>query len=310
MRDLGGRTACFLVGPTASGKGTLARALAARHGLEIVSMDSMKVYRLMDIGTAKRIGTGAPRTHLVDVAWPEETFDVASWLARAEEALSDIADRGRRALFCGGTGLYLKAMLSGIFEGPRAAREVRERLEREGREGGAEALHRRLAGVDPAAAARIGPRDLRRIVRALEVAETTGETISSKQVHFGGRRADLNPRLAGLRRDRAELFARIDRRIDGMLAAGWVDEVRGLLGREGGLGRSAAQALGYREIAAHLAGAFPLEEAVRLLRRNTRRFVRRQEAWFRRFPDIRWIPVQGESDAEEVVEAARVALGL
>jgi tRNA dimethylallyltransferase len=310
MKDLGGKTAYFLVGPTASGKGRLARALAARFGMEIVSMDSMKVYRLMDIGTAKPADREGMRIHLLDVAWPHETFDLASWIAGAEDALLDIAGRGRRALFCGGTGLYLRAFLSGIFEGPRADPEVRARLEGEGRVAGPEALHLRLEALDPAAAARIGPRDQHRIVRALEVLETTGQTISSKQVHFPNRRPDLKPLLAGIRRDRDDLRARVDLRIDRMMEAGFLEEVRGLLAREGGLGRGASQALGYRELAAHLAGEIPLGEAVGRIRRNTRRFVRRQMAWFRRFPDIRWISVRGETDGAEAVEAAARAFSL
>ncbi|MCU0722960.1 MAG: tRNA (adenosine(37)-N6)-dimethylallyltransferase MiaA, partial [Planctomycetes bacterium] len=244
------------------------------------------------------------------LAWPEETFDVARWLERAEEALVEIADRGGKALFCGGTGLYLKALVSGIFEGPKADPAFRAELEREGREAGPEALHGRLATLDPAAARRIQPRDLRRIVRALEVLRATGETISSKQVHFAGRRPDLCVRAAGLLRERDELYERVDRRIDAMFEAGWIEEVRALLVRPGGLGRSASQAVGYREIAALLRGEIDREEAVRRIRRATRQFVRRQGAWFRRFPEIRWIRVRGEPDAEEVVEAAREALGL
>jgi len=311
MNDLGRTTAYFLVGPTASGKGRLARALARRYGMEIVSMDSMKVYRGMDIGTAKPTNDerGSVPHHVIDVADPIERFDLARWIDASERAILDIAARGRKPLVCGGTGLYLKGLLSGIFEGPSASAELRRALEEEIGRRGPEALHRRLAELDGEAADRIHPHDARRVIRALEVIEITGEAISKRQVQFEDRRADLDARLVGLLRDRSEQDRRIEARVRKMLEAGWLEEVRALTSSVP-LGPSASQALGYRELAEHLSGVTDLEKTSEAIVRNTRRFVRRQMNWFRKFGDIRWIEVRGDSDREETVLAAAKAFSL
>ncbi|MHC5077794.1 MAG: tRNA (adenosine(37)-N6)-dimethylallyltransferase MiaA [Planctomycetota bacterium] len=312
MADLRGRTAYFLVGPTASGKGQLARALARRYVMEIVSMDSMKVYRRMDIGTAKpgpKEREGVPH-HLIDVVEPSEPFDLATWIGMAEAALLEITARGRKALFCGGTGLYLQGFLSGIFQGPSATREVREALEAEAKRDGPQALHARLSALDEEAGRRIHPHDLRRLIRALEVITLTGEPLSVQRRQFSGRRGDLVPRLVGLRREKGELFERIGVRLEGMMARGFLEEVRVLAGATPPVSPSASQALGYRELMDHLAGEGTLEEAVERIRRNTQKFVRRQMTWFHRFPDIHWLPVQGESDVEVLVEQASAAFPL
>ncbi|MHC4598751.1 MAG: tRNA (adenosine(37)-N6)-dimethylallyltransferase MiaA [Planctomycetota bacterium] len=310
MADLGGRTAYFLVGPTASGKGRLARALALRFSMEIVSMDSMKVYRGMDIGTAKPGAEerAAVPHHMIDVVSPHEPFDLARWIDGAEKALLDVTSRGRKALFCGGTGLYLKGILSGIFEGPSARASIRETLEAEADAKGLPALHDRLAALDPAAGKRIHPRDRKRIFRALEVIQVTGEPISGRQIQFDGRRNDLVALLVGIQRDPEDLKERIDRRLQAMMDAGFLEEVRTLLERS--LSRSASQALGYRELAAHLEGETTLEEAVETALRNTRRFVKRQRAWLRRFEEIDWLQVTGESDDEATVRRAANAFSL
>lgn len=309
MTDLGGMRVRILVGPTASGKERLARALATAYSLEIVSMDSMKVYRGMDIGTAKP-PPGGPVHHMVDIAWPDQRFDLATWLKGAEEAVVGIRNRGGHALLSGGTGLYLKAFLSGVFDGPPANRAIRERLEADVEGRGPEFLHARLLTVDPVAAGRIGPRDAKRIVRALEVFEITGKPISEIQRQFDRPRSDMTPILVGLDRDREELYSRVDDRIDRMMAAGFLDEVSQLWRRPRPPGRSASQALGYRELKDHLDGRIPLDEAVRRIRSNTRVFVRRQMSWFRRFPDIRWLTVSGDSDTPGIVTAAAEAFSL
>lgn len=312
MGDLRGTTVYFVVGPTASGKGSLARALALDHGMEIVSMDSMKVYRGMDAGTAKPSAADRARVrhHMVDVADPSATFDLASWIAGAEAAILDIARRGLRPLVCGGTGLYLKGFLSGIFEGPPAHAELREALARRAEREGSEALHAELAREDPAAAEKIHPRDRRRVVRALEILHVTGERASAMRTQFGGWRTDVDARLVGIERERGELGRRIEARVARMAAAGFLEEVRSLAALDPPWGLSPSQALGYRELAAHLRGETTLEEALARTVRNTRKFVRRQQTWFRRFPQIRWLSVEGPSDAAPVRGRAAAALGL
>ncbi len=312
MRDLGGIEAYFLVGPTASGKGRLAQALAERYEMEIVSMDSMKVYRFMDVGTAKPPEAVRARLphHLIDVVDPGETFDLARWIEAAEDAVLGIAGRGKRPLFCGGAGLYLKGFLFGVFEGPGQKPETRAALEARARAEGSQALHEMLRALDPEASRRIHPGDVRRLVRALEVIELTGKPLSTQQVQFSRRRSDLTPRMAGLRRTREEQVRRIEDRVDRMISAGWLEEVRRLWEAEGGPGPSASQAVGYRVLRDHLEGGCTLAEAVERVRSQTRKLAKRQRTWFRSFPDIRWIDVEGPSDREEVVQRASEALGL
>jgi tRNA dimethylallyltransferase len=287
-----------LVGATASGKTAVAAELARRLGAELASLDSMKVYRGMEIGTAKpsRQEREGLVWHLLDLVNPEEDFSVGRWLAAADEVIAGCAARGLPVLFEGGSPLYYLALTEGLFEGPPADRELRRELEAAAAKRGVEALHRELAAVDPAAAARIERRDLRRIVRALEVYRATGRPISEMQRQFGQRRTGYDFRVAGLDLPRAELYDRIDRRFDAMMATGLLDEVRRLAGGGRKLSTSAGQALGYRELGRHLAGAVSLEEAVRLAKRNTRHFARRQMNWFRKMPGIAWFrPATNES---------------
>jgi len=220
----------------ASGKERLALAVAERLGGEIISADSMKVYRGLDIGTAKPDAEARRRVphHLVDVAEPTETFSAARWLALADAAIAEVAARGRVPIVSGGTPFYLKALLEGLFEGPAADPDLRRRLAEEARAGGTEALHARLARVDPAAARRIHPNDLRRIVRALEVWEKTGRPISDLQRQWGAGRRRYRPLLVAIRRSPEDLTRRITERARRMLEAGLVDEVRRLVRRAGG----------------------------------------------------------------------------
>ena len=283
-----------LVGPTASGKSALALEVA-RHldDVELVSVDSMQVYRRMDIGTAKP--TPAERAevphHLLDLVEPWEAFSVARFQAAAREAVADIERRGHRALLVGGTGLYLQAVVDGLAV-PGEWPAVRAELEAVATTPvGAAGLHRRLAELDPAAAARMEPTNGRRIVRALEVTVGSGRPFSS----FGPG-LDAYPstafRLAGLSVEREVLDERIARRLDSQLEAGFVDEVRGLMSAGEPLSRTAGQALGYRELLAHLDGRCGLDEAVVETARRTRAFARRQRAWFRRDPRITWFAVE------------------
>jgi len=273
----------FLVGPTASGKTAVGIEVAEQVGAEILSLDSMAIYRGMDIGTAKPTAAEQARVphHLIDLVEPHEAFSTGRYVEAAETAIADMAARGRRPLFVGGTALYLKALTEGFFDGPPADWPLRERLEAEAAEHGTSPLHERLRRVDPAAAARIHPNDLRRVVRALEVYETTGAPISEQQTQFGSPSQDYECIVAGLRRDRAELYERINRRVDAMFAAGLVEEVEGLLEAPRGISHAAAQFVGYAEIIAHLRGEMTLEEARGKVKTRTRRFARRQLTWFR-----------------------------
>ena len=274
-----------LIGVTASGKSALALELARRRpDIELVSIDSMQVYRGMDIGTAKP--TPAERAevphHLLDVADPTEEFTVARFQRAFRAALGDIESRGHRALLVGGTGLYLRAAIDDL-DIPGRFPEVRAELEAEP---DTTALHARLASIDPVAAHRMEPTNRRRVVRALEVTLGSGRPFSS----FGPGLGDYRPSrfaLLGVWLPRPVVAERIARRFAEQVAAGFVDEVRGLA--ETGLGHTARQALGYKELLAHLAGECTEEEAIDLAVRRTRRFARRQRVWFQRDPRITWV---------------------
>jgi len=302
-----------IVGPTASGKSAVAMALALRLDGEIVSADSMQVYRGMDIGTAKpSLGEQAEiRHHLIDAADPDEVFNVARYQELAGAAIADAASRGKLPIMVGGTGLYVDAIVRGFLfpdEGRNPA--VRERLEREAAEGwgGAPALHARLALCDPEAAARIHPNDLRRIVRALEVFEVTGRPITElRRKHVPVN--TYNTRLFGLTMPREALAARIDARVDQMVAAGLVDEVRGLLQMGYDPEATAMQAIGYKEFAAYLAGREGLDQAIDAVKLETRKYAKRQMTWFRKHDDIAWIDVCGISDPSNVASEIVARLG-
>lgn len=274
--------AWFLTGPTASGKTAVGLVLAERIGAEIVSLDSMAVYRGLDLGTAKPTTAERARVphHLVDLVEPEEEFSVAEYLAAAARACDAIAARGRAALFVGGTPLYLKALLRGLSPGPPADWALRRELAEWAEGAGPSALHARLAQVDPAAAARLHPHDTRRLIRALEVHATTGQPLSASQTQFTAA-APAHPRVFVLDWPREVLYERINRRVEAMFAAGLVDEVQNLLAAGRRFGRTAGQALGYHEVLAHLAGQRDLAATIELVQRRTRQFAKRQGTWFR-----------------------------
>jgi tRNA dimethylallyltransferase len=299
-----------LVGPTASGKSALALELARRRPeAELVSVDSMVIYRGMDIGTAKPSPAerAEVRYHLLDLVDPDEEFTLPRFQAAARAALAGIEGRGHRALLVGGTGLYLRAVVDGL-DVPGRWPEVSAALEAEAAApGGTEALHARLAVLDPVAAARMTPGNRRRVVRALEVTMGAGRPFSS----FGPGLDAYPPtpvRLVGLRPDPAAHRARIEARFAELLARGLLEEVRTLAGRPGGLSRTARQALGYRELLAHVEDGVPLEQAVDEAVRRTRAFARRQWAWFRRDPRITWLDPSGDLLAQllELWDAPRV----
>ena len=291
-----------LVGTTASGKSALALAVARAHpDIELVSVDSMQVYRGMDIGTAKPTLTerrSVPH-HLIDIADPDEEFTVARFQRAALDAIADIESRGRRALLVGGTGLYLRAVVDDLSIPGRFPDVVRELAA-----SATPALHARLATLDPVAAARMEPTNRRRIVRALEVTVGTGRPFSS----FGpGLEAypATRFRLVGVTLPAPVVTSRITERYQHQLAHGFVEEVRLLASRERGLSRTAAQALGYRELLAHVRGDRALDDAVDEAIRRTRQFARRQRAWFRRDPRIEWLSTD-EDPAELLPSLIRI----
>lgn len=290
-----------VTGPTASGKTALALELAARTDREVVSMDSMAVYRQMDIGTAKPSADERARVphHLVDVVEPDETFDTARWCALAEQTLDALRSAGRRALFVGGTPLYLMAFFKGMMEGPRADPELRAALEARER-AAAGTLHEELSARDPDAAARIHRKDTRRLVRALEVLELTGQTISSQQEQFERAGWQRDCRVVWITRDREELHARVKQRTEQMLDRGLVEETRKI--RDGcGFSRTAGAAIGYAECLDHLRGRWKDRTELRnRIRRNTHKLIRRQTTWLRRLPEVVRMP---SSDGVEGLHA-------
>ncbi len=297
-----------IVGPTATGKSEVSILLAESLGGEIVSADSMQVYCGMDIGTAKPTAEQRRRTrhHLIDIIAPDQPFSVADYQARAEAALADIWARGRQPILVGGSGLYVRAVLAEMdFSRVPPDPELRRRLAEEARSRGTRALHEWLAEVDPEAAARIHPNDQKRIIRALEVAEGSRSIDAGREQVDRQQAARYNSRQFGLTLEREELYRRIETRVDRMMAAGLVDEVQGLIERGYTESLVAMKGLGYAQIADHIRGKTTLEEAVRRLKRDTRRFAKRQLIWFRADPRIEWIDVQeagGPSGAAEEIE--------
>ena len=301
-QDLGAEPPLLaLVGPTAAGKTEAGIAVAERLGAEIVSVDSMLVYRGMDVGTAKPAPEQRARVphHLLDVAEPSEPFSVARYQGLAREAVAEIRSRRRRVLLVGGSALYERAVVDDLGF-PATDPVTRRDLEAEAAVVGAAGLHERLAAADPAAAAKIEPANVRRTVRALEVAELTGQPFSS----FAGGWEVYEPdrvRAAGISMPAPVLRTRIEDRVAEMLERGWLDEVRGLVERGFGAWLTSAQAIGYAELARHLAGELTLDAAIAGTVKRTRVLARRQLAFFRRDPRIRWFEAGG-AGAEPLVE--------
>ncbi len=293
-----------VVGPTASGKSSLALRLALAFDGEIVSADSRQVYRHLNVGTAKpspEDRTSVPHW-LIDVVDPDAGFSLAQYLDLAQAALEDVWRRGRLPFLVGGTGQYVWALVEG-WQVPRIPpdstlrRSLQERAEREG----IDALYHELAAADPTAASRIDPRNVRRVIRALEVRQLTGETHPSP---VGRLQPDFTPLILAIDRPRAELYRRIDERVDRMLASGLVDEVRSLLERGYGADLSPMSGIGYRQVVTHLRGEMTLDEVAAKMKTETHRLARMQFTWFRRDdPRIRWL---GASSGDQYDEAARI----
>jgi tRNA dimethylallyltransferase len=288
-----------IIGATASGKSELALEVAARAGGELLSVDSMQVYRQMDIGTAKPTAEERARVphHLIDLVDPNETFTVARFVELADSTIADAAARDVPLVATGGTPLYYKALFEGMFEGPGESSEIRDRL----RQLSNDELFERLAAADPAAAGRIHRNDTRRLIRALEVFELTGQPISSLQREWADPAKRHHAVWIGLNWDRDALNRRINARVKAMIEAGWLEETRRLLGRYGDLSKTAAEATGYHELLAHLHGRVKLDDAIEQIKIATRQLARRQMKWFRRFPNVTWLP--GDAPLDQKVEA-------
>ena len=286
-----------IVGPTAVGKTKYAVQIARKLNGEIVSADSMQIYRFMDIGSAKPTEEeqAAARHHLVDAVDPREPFSVAQYRHMAKECIEDIFQRDKLPVISGGTGLYVNALIYDMdFSAPPADLEQREKYRKTAEEKGPQYLHEILNDIDPDAAARIHPNNVRKVIRAIEAAKS-GEKIPSFETSFRST-SDYRCILIGLQRDRAELYDRINRRVDQMISDGLEDEIRSLMSM--GLSSSdiSMKGIGYKEMIDAMNGRITMEEATELIKRNSRRYAKRQMTWFRRYPDIRWFDLSENSE--------------
>lgn len=293
----------FLVGPTGVGKTEVALQLAPRLDAEIVSADSRQVYRHLNIGTAKPSPEDLARVphHLIDLLDPDEDYNAGFFARDGRRVIDDILGRGHLPLVVGGSGLYIRALVDGFYDAnvrdPELKRVLQERAAREG----TPRLHAELAAVDPQTAARLHPNDTQRVIRALEVIQLTGRPFSELQSRENVP-ADFDPFFVGLQRQRSELYAMIDARVEAMIRAGLVEEVRGLQKLGYGPQLNALQTVGYREVFQFLRGEIGEEEMIAEIKKNSRRYAKRQLTWFRRDPRIVWIDVTGETDAAVISE--------
>jgi tRNA dimethylallyltransferase len=286
----------IVLGPTAVGKSEIALKLALEMNGEIINADSQQVYRQMDIGTAKpsREECEAVPHHLINIVDPDQEFNVARYLELATASIHDIQKKGKQAIVCGGTGLYIKALTRGLFVGPAQDPGIRAALTLEAQTNGLRPLYDRLAGVDPSSTSWIHPHDRQRIIRALEVYESTGKPMSEWQKEHGFNEGPFATLKIGLYRERAELYNLIDQRCNGMIDKGLVDEVKGLREKGYSLDLKPLRSVGYRHAGLFLTGQMGFEEAVFLMKRDTRRLAKRQLTWFRSDREIRWFHPQTE----------------
>lgn len=293
----------LILGVTASGKARLGFELARALDGEIISIDSMKVYRRMDIGTAKPSPEAQRqvRYHLIDVVEPSESFSVGVFLEKALSAIEDIRRRGKTVVAVGGTALYIKALLYGLFEGPGGDEQIRAELKAQAEREGPARLHEALRQIDREAADRISANDARRIIRALEVYRLTGKPISSFQRQFDAERPIHDWTVIGLRREKTVESSRSNARVKKMIELGLVEEVRSLLAEGNPLSQQARCAIGYAEIIEHLAGRMTLEDAIEEIKKNTRRLAKGQRTWFKTFREVHWIDVGPEETAESIL---------
>ncbi len=291
-------------GPTAAGKSALAMELAGTFGGEIISADSMQVYRHMDIGTAKPSPEDRKRVrhHLIDIVAPDEDYTAARYRVDAAAAIEEINHRNKIPIVAGGTGLYIKALTEGLFEGPGADAGIRDVLLAEAREAGAGSLHQRLNAVDPDSAARIHPNNVARVIRALEVYLVSKRPISELQKAHGFAESPYDALKICLTMERDELYSAIGSRVDAMIEAGLVAEARGLVEAGYGLDLKAMRGLGYKEMGLFISGAYGLAEAVELLKKNTRHYAKRQLTWFKKDVGAKWFYPGAKSDIMTLVK--------
>jgi tRNA dimethylallyltransferase len=294
----------FIAGPTAVGKSEIALRLAEELGGEIISADSMQVYRGLDIGTAKPPPAERARVphHLIDICDLTEAFDAAQFVRLAQKAVEEIQARGRVPVFCGGTGLYFKAFLSGLGEAPATNPELRAGLEATS----FESLLRELRERDPAAYEKIDKQNPRRVIRAVEVIRLTGKKFSEQRAEWKSKvQSPKSKAFFCITRQPADLHTRINARVDAMFARGLVDETRELLKRGLEQNKTAMQAIGYRQVVEHLRGERPLAETIELVKSRTRQFAKRQLTWFRRQLAPEWIELKPDESLETAVESLR-----
>lgn len=302
-----------IVGPTAVGKTEYAVRVAQELNGEIVSADSMQIYRFMDIGSAKPTEEeqAAARHHLVDTVDPREPFSVAQYRKMAKECIEDIFQRGKLPVISGGTGLYVNALIYDMdFSAPPADLEQREKYQKIAEEKGPEYLHSILSDLDADAAARIHPNNVKKVIRAIEAAKS-GQKIPSFENSFR-ETSDYRCILIGLERERSELYDRINRRVDLMIDAGLEDEIRSLLSMGLSTDHISMKGIGYKEMIDAMNGLTTIEEAVELIKRNSRRYAKRQMTWFRRYPEIRWFDLSEnsrESGSAEKVSSSEQSSG-
>ena len=293
-----------ICGPTGIGKTGFAIDLAQRFNGEIIGADSMQVYKYMDVGTAKPDARERAQAvhHMVDFLDPKEEFDAGKFAAMADTAIADILSRGKLPIVAGGTGLYIRALLHGLFRSAPICEQTLEQLNRELETQGSEALHKRLYTCDPEAAARIHPNDGFRVVRALEVFQTTGTPISSRQQDHEFKEERYRSLTLGLHMDREKLYGRINKRVDIMLDQGLLKEVHTLVEKGYPLDLKAMQSIGYRHMGMFMKGEVDFEEAVRLLKRDTRRYAKRQFTWFKKEPGLVWVNPEEREKAASLVK--------
>ena len=293
-----------ILGPTASGKSALGIRIAERLGGEILVCDSTQVYRHFDIGTAKTPLSeqrGIPH-HLVDLSEPDDVFTAGEYRRRAIEVLDGVRKRGKLPIITAGTGLYLRALLEGLADAPLRSEELRERLRSKARQHGPLHLHKLLARMDREAARRIAPRDTQKIIRAIEIRTLAGKTVGD--VHRKGRAAieGYDVKKIGLLPPRAALYARIDERVNSMIRAGWIEEVRRLVAAGVSPNAKPFQFIGYSELLRHIEGRLDRQAAIAQIQQATRQFAKRQITWFRKEPHVHWLP--GFGDGPETLAAS------
>ncbi|MBI2357762.1 MAG: tRNA (adenosine(37)-N6)-dimethylallyltransferase MiaA [Deltaproteobacteria bacterium] len=295
----------IILGPTGVGKSEVALDVAEEVDGEIINADSQQIYRSMDIGTAKPPAAIRRRVthHLIDIVDPDEDFNAARFREMALKSAEEIRARRKRVVLCGGTGLYIRAFTHGLFIGPASDPAIRKRLEAEIEAHSLNALYERLRDVDPEAIAWIHPHDRQRIIRALEVFELTGKRMSDWQREHGFRESLFATLKIGLDRERTELYDLINRRCDEMMAKGLVDEVKALVGKGYSLDLRPFQSVGYRHIGLYLKRELSLEDAVSLMKRDSRRLAKRQLTWFRADKETLWF--HPEKDRRKIIETAK-----